>query len=222
VSLPRSIERNGITPHRRTRFETTRRHGIPVTTPACTIVDLAPRLTASELERVIGEADKLDLIHVQQLHEALEQMRGRPGVAIVRKLIDRRTYVLTHSELERLFPPIAQRAGVTDLQSQVWLDGKRVDFYSPSLEIVFETDGGRFHRTPMQRATDDRRDQDHAAAGRLPLRFGHGQIAFEAEDVEARLTAIVSTRRSRDRSSGRGGPTPPSASAAAAARTRAA
>jgi len=70
----------GITAHRRslTAQETTVHHGIPVTAPATTIVDIAPD-HRDELERAINEADKLDLIDPEALREAPKQMGPARG-----------------------------------------------------------------------------------------------------------------------------------------------
>ena len=56
------------------RGEITTHDGIPVTSPTCTIVDLAARLPSVELERAINQADTIDVIHVAELRETLDDM----------------------------------------------------------------------------------------------------------------------------------------------------
>jgi very-short-patch-repair endonuclease len=73
----------------------------------------------------------------------------------------------------------------------------RVDFFWPELELVVETDGLRYHRTPAQQAKDRVRDQAHIAAGLTPLRFTHGQIAYEQESVVDCLIAVAHRLRYR-------------------------
>jgi hypothetical protein len=113
VSVPLTMHPRGkgIRVHRRTAFEVTRRHNIPVTTPACTIVDLAPRLSRDGLEEMIGQADLLGLISPVALRIVAGRYRNRPGAPRVIATIDRRAFRLTRSKLERLFIPIAVRAG---------------------------------------------------------------------------------------------------------------
>src|SRR3989442_1575296 len=117
VSVPRSSRSRpaGIVVRRRTSFgrkDVTRQRGIPVTTPACTIVDIATTDSEKRLERAINDADQLGLIRFDVLRAELERMPPkRPGVATVRTLLHRHTFRLTRSELERLFLPIAKRAG---------------------------------------------------------------------------------------------------------------
>jgi hypothetical protein len=193
VSLPlaRRAKRKGIKVHRRATMETTRHHAIPVTTPICTLVDIAPLLSNDECEAAIGEADKLDLVHPGPLRAALDEMRGRPGVNLLKRLIDRHTFVLTDTQLERWFLPIAHRVGLPPPLTQVWLNGGRVDFYWPGLGLVIEVDGGRYHRTPMQQTKDARRFQAHTAAGLVPLRFTHWQIRYAPHEVESALIPVV-------------------------------
>ena len=112
----------------------------------------------------------------------------------MRNLLDRRTFTLTDSELERLFLPIAAAAGLGRPETGAWLNGYKVDFYWPSLGLVVETDGLRYHRTPAQQAQDRRRDQAHAAAGLTVLRFTHGQVRLEPNHVQATLAAVIRIR----------------------------
>lgn len=161
----------GITVHRRSRLDPadiTRYRGIPVTSPALTLVDLATTLSAFELEAAINETDKLDLIDPEALRARLDRMPRRPGVGTLRRLLDRTTLLLTDSELERRFVPIAVRAGLPTPATGIWLHGFKVDFYWPDLGLVVETDGLRYHRTPTQQARDRRRDQALTAAGLTP------------------------------------------------------
>jgi very-short-patch-repair endonuclease len=189
VPLTRHPRGKGIRIHRRTAFEVTRRHNIPVTTPACTIVDLAPRLSRDGLEEMIGQADLLGLINPVALRNVAGRYRNRPGAPRVIATIDRRAFRLTRSKLERLFIPIAVRAGYPVPLTRQWVNGYEVDFYWPDLGLVVETDGLTYHRTPAQQGADRVRDQTHTASGLTPLRFTHEQVAYEQAHVERILAA---------------------------------
>jgi hypothetical protein len=195
VSVPpgRVIRLEGIRAHRRTHLrpeEIVVLDRMATTSPATTLIDMAPKLTPAALERAVNVADKLELVDPERLRAAIDESPHRPGVAILRRLLDRRTFVLTDSELERRFLPIARRAGLGPPQTAVWLNGFKVDFYWPELGLVVETDGLRYHRTPTQQARDRLRDQAHTAAGLVPLRFTHGQIRYEPNHVENTLRAV--------------------------------
>jgi very-short-patch-repair endonuclease len=173
----------------------TRHRGIPVTTPIRTLVDLATRFGRGALEAAINEADKLDLVDPEALRSALDALPGQRGVPALRATLDRRTFTLTDSELERRFLPIALRARLAKPQTQKLVNGFRVDFYWPDLGLVVETDGLRYHRTPAEQARDRTRDQAHAAAGLTPLRFTRAQVRYEPEHVERTLAAVAGRLR---------------------------
>jgi very-short-patch-repair endonuclease len=206
VSVPAAGKhrRSGILAHRRAwtgDHMRTRYRGIPVTTPLLTLVDLASCLDLGRVETAINEADKHGLIDPETLRTALDHLPPAPGAARLRKLLDRATFALTDSELERRFLPIAKRAGLPKPMTREEVNGFRVDFYWPGLGLVVETDGLRYHRTAAQQAKDRRRDQTHAAAGLTPLRFTHAQIRYEPEYVRATLTAVAATASSSSSSS---------------------
>jgi len=192
VSVPREVLRRhaGIVVHRRAAFEVTTHDGIPVTTPVCTLIDVAATLSRESLEAAVNEADSLDLVNPEQLRAALEGIGPRPGLAALRRMLDRLTFVLTDSGLERLFLPLARAAGLSRPQTGVWVNGFKVDFYWPDLGLVVETDSLRYHRTPARQARDRLRDQVHTAAGLTPLRFTHAQIRFERAHVTRTLVVV--------------------------------
>lgn len=196
VSVPATLARTGagLRVHRRawlTADVTRNRDGIPLTGPIDTLVDLAATLPEHELETAVNEADKRDLVDPESLRAALDVIAPRRGVAKLRSLLDRRTFVLTDSELERRFNPLARRAGLAKPLTQQLVNGLRVDFYWPDLGLVVETDGLRYHRTPAAQARDRLRDQTHTAAGLISLRFTHAQVRYDPGHVEATLTAVA-------------------------------
>ena len=192
----------GLTVHRRKNLrpeEATRHAGIPVTSPVCTIVDMALRWGEARLETAINEADKLDLVDPEALRLALDRGVRRPGVAVVRRVLDRRTFTLTDSELERRLLPLARAAGLRKPETQAVVNGFRVDFYWRDIGLVVETDGLRYHRTPAQQGRGHLRDHAHAAAGLAPLRFSHAQVTFEPDYVRRTLAAVAIRLSSRPR-----------------------
>ena len=196
VSVPGPVERRrpGIVVHRRAALdaaEVTRHDGIPVTNPVCTLIDLATCWPPRRLEAAVNEADKLGLIEIESLRSTLDELPGRRGAPALRRLLDRPTFALTDSGLERRFLPIVRRAGLPAPQTGQRVNGFKVDFYWSELGLIVETDGLRYHRTPLQQARDRERDQAHARAGFTPLRFTHAQVVFEPDRVEATLAAVA-------------------------------
>ncbi len=114
------------------------------------MVQVAPRLSLGDLERAINQADGKDLIDPESLRLALEDFAGFPGVRPLREALDRRTYAMSRSELERRFRPIARRAGLPKPETCVKHNGFEVDFLWRDLGLVVETDSLRYHRTTAQ------------------------------------------------------------------------
>ncbi len=157
------------------------------------------------------------MIDAEVLREALDERAGEQGVRPLRILLDRETFVLSDEELERRFLPIARSAGLPIPKTKEIVNGYEVDFLWPELGFVVETDGRRYHRTPLAQARDIERDQTHTAAGLTPLRFTHHQVKFEPERVRRLLAETASRLSSRPHTAppGPGRPTEPAPSPAA-------
>ncbi len=167
------------------------RDGIPVTSVVRTLIDLATELTPLELERSINEADKYDLIDPENLRSALDGYAGEPGVKLLRKVLDKRTFQLSDSDLEIHFRPIAAAAGLPPPLAKAVVNSFEVDFFFPDLGLVVETDGLRYHRTPSTQARDAKRDRAHVLAGMTPVRFTHYEIKYESARVRSELRRIA-------------------------------
>lgn len=167
------------------------RDGIPVANVVRTLIDVATELRPLALERSINEADKRDLIDPETLRTELDDYAGEPGVRSLRKLLDKRTFRLSDSDLEILFRPIAMEAGLPPPLTKQMVNGFEVDFFFPDLRLVIETDGLRYHRTALTQARDARRDRAHVLAGMIPLRFTHYEIRHEHPRVRNELTRIA-------------------------------
>jgi very-short-patch-repair endonuclease len=106
-------------------------------------------------------------------------------------ILDRRTFALTDSELERRFLRLVRRAGLPVPKTQQRVAGFRVDFFWPELRLVVETDGLLYHRTATQQSRDRVRDQALVAADFVVLRFTHAQVTYEPDHVVATLRAVA-------------------------------
>lgn len=164
------------------------------------MVQIAPRLSLGELERAINQADSLGLIDPEELRSRIDQLGPMKGTRPLRSALDRRTFSMSRSELERRFRPIARRVGLPKPETCVLRNGWDVDFLWPDLRLVVETDSLRYHRTAAQQTRDRLRDQAHLAAGDTPVRFTHSQVRYEPEYVERTLVRIVKALRIRRRS----------------------
>jgi very-short-patch-repair endonuclease len=187
-SPPPSLPAEDLTIHR----------GIPVTTPARTILDqAATSISDASLERLVNEADVARGIDLDapSLRHYCGLRPGEPGVKRLRALLDPETFRLSDSELERLFRPLALAAGLPQPLTKVFVNGYEVDFYWPDLALVVEADSLRYHRSAIKQGRDLRRDQVHTAAGLTTLRFTHWQVAHEPRHVGAVLAATYAGLR---------------------------
>ncbi|MBA2765242.1 MAG: DUF559 domain-containing protein [Thermoleophilaceae bacterium] len=112
-------------------------------------------------------------------------------MAVLRRHLDRRTFVLAHSELERLFGAIVTDSDLPLPQAQTQLGRERVDYFWPELGLVVEVDGLRYHRTAAQQAKDRERDHIHLAAGRTALRFTYEEVKYRPGYVRATLIRVA-------------------------------
>ena len=142
---PNRRRRPGILVHRTTTLtdrDVTVVDSIPVTGVVRTLIDIAPRLTLRQLERAVNDADGLGLIDPDSLRRELERAPRTHGAALLRRLLDRRTFSRTRSGLERDFLKIALRAGLPKPLTLQVVNGYEVDFYWPQLGLVVETAAG--------------------------------------------------------------------------------
>lgn len=142
------------------------------------------------MERAITQADRLKLVEVETLRGEVGALLPRPGIVCMRRLLGCNT--LTDSGLERKFLGLVRAAGLPRPETQVWLNGYRVDFFWPSIGLIVEADGWIYHRTPGDQVTDYRRDQAHATAGLTTLRFAERQIRYAAGEVVRTLATVAS------------------------------
>jgi len=188
----------GVRCHRRPYLpvsDLTRHLEILLTTPVRTFLDLTTVAGPKTMERAINEADKLDVIDADSLRKALDERAGEPGVRPLREILDEHTFRLSDDELERLFRPLAAAAGLPVPLTKVMVDRFEVDFFWPELELVVETDGWRYHRTPSAQSRDALRFQRHVASGLTPLRFSHYQVKYQPQHVVEILTKTVAHLR---------------------------
>ncbi len=202
VSVPvaRRGRRPGTLVHRRrpsALADATVRDGIPITSVARTIIDLAPRVGRARLERLVGDADKQDLIGPDRLRAAATEAPRLPGARIVRRALDVRTFRLTDSELERRLLRTTRGLDAGRPQTGARVAGIKVDFFWPRLGLVVETDGLRYHRTPAQQALDRRRDQLLTKAGFTVLRFTHEQVRYKPREVHSTLASVAAQLRAK-------------------------
>ena len=159
---------------------------------------------AETIEKLVNEADLLNLVDPETLRDALGDYRGQRGVGRLRTVLDPRSFRRTRSGLERRFLRLVKRAGLPIPLTREWVSGFETDFFWPDLGLVVETDGFKYHRTAARQARDRRRDQAHTKAGLTHLRFTEDQIDFEVPYVLETLRTVAGRLGSRSGGLGSG------------------
>jgi very-short-patch-repair endonuclease len=146
--------------------------GIPTTSPARTLMDLAPSLPSRSLERALDEAARLKLCTMDDLRAVL-CLGPRRGVRQLRATLSRHApgSTFTRSELEERFLALLRRELIpAPLVNHPVLDYE-ADFLWPAERLIVEVDGHASHGTRLAFQEDRDRDSRLAAQGFRTQRF---------------------------------------------------
>jgi very-short-patch-repair endonuclease len=166
-------KRRGITIHRSPTLiarMTTRRQGIPITTPKRTLRDLHRTLPQPVYRRAVRKALDLRLISKRDLKRDSE---------------------LTRSELERLFLKLCRRHRLPVPEMNARVDRYEVDFLWREHSLIVETDSFQHHGHRPAFESDRARDARLQALGYRALRFTYRQIEDAPDQVAATLRTLL-------------------------------
>lgn len=173
------------------------KRGIPVTSPARTVIDFAATTGREEAERAIAEACALKLTDEAQILAAIERAPNRAGVAQVRAILGQPGGAKrTRSGGERAMLRLVRAARLPVPMTNVPLLGFSADFLWPAERVIVEVDGYDVHSHRAAFERDHRRDVVHKDGGYEVLRFTGRQLD-EAFVYAAVVIARVLDRRSR-------------------------
>lgn len=190
--------RPGIRAHRVLRLAEDERAaagGVPVTSPARTVVDLAPSLGMRELETTLARAERRSLLSLDEMRRATERTAGVPGAPRLRALLAAGAPALTRSEAEERFLEMVRAAGLPRPEVNARVAGVEVDFLFRSERVVVEIDGYAHHGSERAFARDRRRDARLFAAGWVVLRFTWAQITDGQLETVSLLTKTLARPR---------------------------
>jgi very-short-patch-repair endonuclease len=170
-------------------------HGIPITTPARTLLDLARVLPPRLLERAIAEAQVRRLVKRGDLEDQLGRNPRRPGTRALRRLLDLDGGpAFTRSEAERRMLRLVRAAELPIPRVNSRLGRYEVDSLWPKQRLVVEVDSFRFHSPRARFERDRARDAELAAAGYTVIRVTWRQLVEAPEAVAARVAAALAVR----------------------------
>jgi very-short-patch-repair endonuclease len=194
-----SVDRRpaGITVHRSktlARRDVRRHHGIPVTSPARTLLDSAPGLTRRRLTRIVNDALRSPFLTRSQLADVCRRYPRHPGAKLLRRFVSA-TGAPTRSEFEDRFLTFCEQFGLPSPKVNTVVCGHEVDALFDHAGVIVELDGWDFHQSRDSFERDRRRDADTLAAGLATIRITWDRITRTPTPEARRLRAILAQRR---------------------------
>ncbi len=168
------------------------RQGLPVTSPARTLLDRAetesePHHRARLHELLVGRH-----LRVADLTELLARSNGRRGVGILRALVAQQSALrVSRSEAERRLLALLRAAQLPTPLTNAPLLGFEVDFLWPDHRFVLEFDSFQFHFTRRALERDRPKDAILIAAGYIPMRITWRELQDEPYAVVARIAETL-------------------------------
>jgi very-short-patch-repair endonuclease len=189
VTAPTRRSREGIILHegRLTAADRALREGLRLTSPARTLLDLAPHVTPALLERLVEEAQVLRLVTRRQL----EARSGRGAPALRAALAAHDQPSMIRSEAERRLLALVRAAGLPHPEANAYVAGKEVDLLWRAERVIVEMDSWDFHSSRAAFERDRARDQELTALGFAVIRVTWRQIVSEPERLVARLAVTL-------------------------------
>jgi very-short-patch-repair endonuclease len=187
------MKRRGIDLHIVRRLDprdTTVHDGLPTTTAARTLVEMAATCSPRQAERALEQAYVQRLLAPGSLEDALSRANGRPTRVLRALMSKQRTPTVTRSDLEEAFLAIARAAELPDPEVNAPLHGYEADFLWRDKRLVIETDGFGAHGTKRAFEHDRRRDVDLDLHGYKVRRFTHDQVMYDSAETAEKLRRL--------------------------------
>ena len=199
VTLPRTTgrkSRRGIALHRVASLRAEDRsvhEGIPVTSVARTLFDLASVVSPTAVERAVEESERLRLFDLRAVESVMDRHPRQAGSAVLRAILAEYSvdHELTRSELERLFLRLCQARGIPRPVVNRVVGPFEVDFSWPGQPLLVECDGRDTHGTSAAFERDRARDAWLTARGYRVVRFTWAGIVRRPDEVAALLRQLL-------------------------------
>jgi very-short-patch-repair endonuclease len=166
--------------------------GLPVTSPARTIVDRAGGVSEMELENDLFELRRRSLATDDQILAAIDRATRRKGVALLREMVlSDSAPQETKSPYERKLRALLRAAELPQPRANIVIGGCKVDLAYPEHGLIVEFDSARWHSGRNAFETDRLRDQKLVAAGWRVIRITARQLDRHPYAVVARIAQAL-------------------------------
>jgi hypothetical protein len=173
----------------------TTKFGLPVTTAARTVIDLARTSAFADGVVAADSAIRNRLTSKSQLLAVLAASSRRRGVVRAGRVVDFATG-LSESALESIARVAFDREGLPVPDLQIWIAAAtdevigRVDFYWPRYKTIAEVDGAmKYDDDPSRARAQLRRDKRLREAGYQVVHFTWHEIMTQPAEVAASIRA---------------------------------
>jgi hypothetical protein len=174
--------------------------GIPVTSPARTLVDIAASMPYKHLRHAARRAQGNRRMTVGQLRQTHARLAPRRGSRNLARILATGP-APTRSELEDAVLDLMLEGGLIppDVNVPLVLGGRCVipDFRWPKQKLVVEADGAAWHDNQIAREDDAERQALLEAYGERVIRVTWGQVIAEPRQTLARIIAAGAPRSTR-------------------------
>ena len=196
VTAERRRERPGITAHRcqsLQRRDTTHHYGIPTTSPARTVLDIAPRLPKKQLTRLVNDQLRAKRLRPAALQDILARNPLHPGTKLLAPFLETAASP-TDSPFEDDFRAFCATYGLPEPEINFPFKGRRLDAFFPEYNLIVELDGWDFHKDQEAFRDDRERDTENLRHGLVTVRITRDRLLETAGHEAARLVEIMDGR----------------------------
>lgn len=197
VTTPSVRVRRAIRTHRSSALTPTdvrTQLGIRVTSPARTILDVAPDLDKKALTRMVNEALLSSHLRRSALAELLSRCPRHPGAKRLTGFVEAPTGP-TRSDLEDQFVEFTRQFGLPQPEINALVAGYEVDALFRAERLIVELDGFAFHASRAKFERDRERDADMLALNIETVRVTSNRLTAAPVKEADRLFRILSSRR---------------------------
>ena len=204
VSATRNRKRKGIICHEGANLDPdrTKRHGIPVTSPSRTLLDIAPVATPKQLAEAIEAAERSRWLNPREMRKLIARNPKRPGIKALKAALAAYDPIMrrTRSALERNFIRECKRLNVPKPISNEIVEGLEVDMFWPDAKVIVELDSWEFHKTKAAFERDRRRDAWLERRGYRVLRVTYDWLAADPGEVAETVKELRESQLSENTS----------------------
>jgi predicted transcriptional regulator of viral defense system len=166
--------------------------GIPATTVARTLFDLAEVDDYNPLRHAWEEADRLHLLQLRLVEDVCARGRGRRALRPIRRLLAEATApAKTRSPLEDRFASFCHAHRLPPPATNVLVLDHEVDALWPAARLIVELDSFEFHRHRAAFERDRARDTRLLLAGYRTVRITHRRLDTESAELAAQLRLLL-------------------------------